>query len=109
MCSLREGTALAKMNLKLTVASILLLLLCSEVLSYSVQKRNAEDKTVLSQIQDAARGYYDYISDVTNSWVEKVKSYDISQRLWSNYKNLVETVNTYQSILTDQVEHWWQD
>ncbi|XP_070806012.1 apolipoprotein C-II-like [Pituophis catenifer annectens] len=97
------------MSLKLWVASVLLLLLCSEVLSYSVKKRGAEEKTVLAQIKDAAEGYITYVSDVTNSWVEKVKSLDISQRVLNSYNNFVSTVDTYKNIITDQVVYFWHD
>ncbi|XP_070620178.1 apolipoprotein C-II-like [Erythrolamprus reginae] len=107
---IRERKAVAEMTPKLLLASVLLLLLCSEVLSYSVKKRGAaEDKTVLTQIQDAAQGYIDYVSDVTNSWVEKVKSLDVSQRILSSYNSFISTVDTYKNILTDQVVYFWHE
>ncbi|KAG8143523.1 hypothetical protein E2320_000736 [Naja naja] len=97
------------MSLRLLVASTLLLLLCSEALSYSVQKREAEEKTVLAQIQDTAKEYFDYVSDATTSWIDKVKSLDISQQVWNSYNNFISTVDTYKNIMTDQMLYFWHD
>lgn len=49
--------------------------------SFHLQKREAEEKTVLTQIQEAAQGYWDQVSDKANDLIEKVKDWDIQEKV----------------------------
>nr|XP_020668181.1 apolipoprotein C-II [Pogona vitticeps] len=97
------------MDLKIVAASIMLLLLCSEVSSYRLQKREVQEEDTISQIQEAAKKYWDQVSGTAQSWSDAVKSMTVYEKARDAYEKATSAVSTYFGIFSDQVIHWWQD
>ncbi|XP_053122689.1 apolipoprotein C-II-like [Hemicordylus capensis] len=95
------------MDLKVVLASILLLLFCSEVASYSLQKREAPPKEPLTQLGETISGYWDQFSTNAQDWLGKITTPEFSEQVRNIYKKSTMVVGTYTNILSDQVYHWW--
>ncbi|XP_042296562.1 apolipoprotein C-II-like [Sceloporus undulatus] len=95
------------MGLRLVAAALLLVVLCSDVSGYRLQKRETQEKEVFAQLQEAAKGYWDQVSDTTQNWVNQIKSTAVNEKLSDMYQKGYSAMNTYLSIISDQVYHWW--
>ncbi|XP_061453876.1 apolipoprotein C-II-like [Rhineura floridana] len=91
------------MDLKLVAASVLLVLLCSDVSSYHLQKREAEEKEISTQLQEAAKSYWNQAL----SWLEQVKPLQVQEKLSDILHKGTAAMSTYSGIVHDQVYHWW--
>ncbi|XP_006117934.1 apolipoprotein C-II [Pelodiscus sinensis] len=88
-----------RMELRMAVVFVLLLLSCAEAASYRLQKREAQDS--FSQIQEVAKNYWEQLNSVVQGWLDRVRSWDI-------YDKTTSAAGTYTDILKDQFYHWWQ-
>ncbi|XP_074836707.1 apolipoprotein C-II [Carettochelys insculpta] len=86
------------LDLKVAVALVLVLILCTEASNYRLQKREAQDS--LSWFQEAATDYWQKLTSVVQGWMDKVRSWDI-------YEKTSSAAGTYTGILQDQLYHLW--
>ncbi|XP_066494307.1 apolipoprotein C-II-like [Tiliqua scincoides] len=96
------------MDLKVVVASFLLLLFCSEVCSYHLQKREVQEKVALDQLQEAAQSYWDSFTGTAQSWIDNIKSLEWKDKAWELFEKSKKSFSTYTNIVGDQAYHWWQ-
>ncbi|XP_034648519.1 apolipoprotein C-II-like [Trachemys scripta elegans] len=96
--TLSTTASMGRMDLKIAVAFVLLLFLCTEAASYRLQKREAQDS--FSQIQEVAKSYWERLNSAVQGWMDSVKS-------WEIYEKTTSAAGTYTEILKDQVYHWW--
>ncbi|XP_067317903.1 apolipoprotein C-II-like [Anolis sagrei] len=96
------------MGLKLVATTLLLVVLCSEISSFRLQKREAQEEAqVLTQLQEAAKGYWDQVSNTTLGWFGQIKTLGFNQKLSDMYEKGTSAVGTYWNIISDQLYHHW--
>ncbi|KAJ6663477.1 hypothetical protein lerEdw1_009556 [Lerista edwardsae] len=95
------------MDLKVVAASLLLLLFCSEVCSYHLQKREAQEKEPLVQLQEVAQGYWDQVTGTAQGWVDQITNLAWKEKAWNLFEESKKSFSTYRAIVGDQLYHWW--
>ncbi|XP_062996032.1 apolipoprotein C-II-like [Elgaria multicarinata webbii] len=106
---------IVRMDLQVLALSVLLLLFCSEVSSYHLQKRDAPTETpteapkMFSQVHAAVSGFFDNVSSSYHGFIDSVKSLRVPEKIRDFYEGSVEYVSTYGRIISDQVVHSFND
>nr|XP_028598043.1 apolipoprotein C-II-like [Podarcis muralis]XP_028598044.1 apolipoprotein C-II-like [Podarcis muralis]XP_028598045.1 apolipoprotein C-II-like [Podarcis muralis] len=96
------------MDLKLVAVSILLVLFCSEVSSYRLQKREAEEPELFAQVKEKVTGAWEQVSSTAQGWLAKIQNLEVTKPIINMYENSVSRIKTYTDILSDQVYHLLQ-
>ncbi|XP_034976889.1 apolipoprotein C-II [Zootoca vivipara] len=96
------------MDLKLVAVSILLVLFCSEVSSFRLQKREAEEPEVFAQVKEKVTGVWSQVSSTAQGWLEKIQNLEVTKPIITMYENSMSKIRTYTDILSDQVYHLMQ-
>ncbi|XP_060113726.1 apolipoprotein C-II-like [Heteronotia binoei] len=79
----------------------------SEVSGYHLQKREAQEKSQFAQFQETARGYWDQLTNKTQSWYDAFHNLEFNVKARETGKKVTEAMSTYAHIFWDQTYSWW--
>ncbi|XP_072282387.1 apolipoprotein C-II [Pyxicephalus adspersus] len=86
--------------------SFLVVLLCSGIESYRIQRAAEEDDNLMSKAQGYFNSVINSLSFAAEGVYEKIKEIGVPTKIKEIYDQGAEKVTIYTGILSDQLYHW---